>query len=156
MHHGASPLTSPQDEITRVVNEITELVNHRVPLEHILVIHTTWPGREQVLERLRGRFGARAADDPKDTPRGPHIRVGTLNAVTGLESAVVFVLGTHRLWEAEGSLRLGEEERAELVRDNTRRLYMAMTRAGQRLVLTFVGALPAVLEELRRVGAVAG
>ena len=48
---------------------------------------------------------------PKDTPRGPHIRVCTLNAVTGLESTVVFVLGTHRLWEAEGSL--GEEERAE-------------------------------------------
>jgi hypothetical protein len=28
---------------------------------------------------------------------------------------------------------------AELIRDNTRKLYMAITRAGQRLVLTYVG-----------------
>jgi len=30
--------------------------------------------------------------------------------------------------------------------DHTRKLYMAMTRAGQRLVITYAGALPAELE----------
>jgi len=38
------------------------------------------------------------------------------------------------------------EERSERVRDNTRRLYMAMTRAGQRLLMTHVGPLPEVLD----------
>ncbi len=45
-------------------------------------------------------------------------------------------MGAHRLLEAEGSLRIADDERVERVRDTTRRRYMAMTRAGQRLVLT--------------------
>jgi ATP-dependent exoDNAse (exonuclease V) beta subunit len=49
------------------------------------------------------------------------------------------VVGLHKLLESELSLRLKDEERATLVRDNTRKLYMAMTRAGQRLVMTCVG-----------------
>jgi ATP-dependent exoDNAse (exonuclease V) beta subunit len=52
-------------------------------------------------------------------------------------------MGAHRLIEAEGSLRIAEEEWAERVRDTTRQLYMAMTRAGQRLVLTYIGEPPA-------------
>ncbi|NJM08647.1 hypothetical protein HC891_24355 [Candidatus Gracilibacteria bacterium] len=60
------------------------------------------------------------------------------------------MLGTHRLLEAEDSLRIAEEERAERVRDTTRRLYMAMTRAGQRLVLTYVGEPPAFLQAVPR------
>jgi ATP-dependent exoDNAse (exonuclease V) beta subunit len=50
------------------------------------------------------------------------------------------------LFEQEQSLRLSDEERAELIRDNTRKLYMALTRAGQRLVLTYVGELPEILQ----------
>jgi ATP-dependent exoDNAse (exonuclease V) beta subunit len=49
------------------------------------------------------------------------------------------------LFEEEQSLRLSDEEREGLIRDNTRKLYMAVTRAGQRLVLTYSGELPQVL-----------
>ncbi|MBC8077188.1 MAG: hypothetical protein H7Y32_14015, partial [Chloroflexales bacterium] len=96
-------------------------------------------------ERLGQEFGASSVVNPRDVPPGAHIRVCTLNAATGLESPIVFVLGTHALLEAEGSVWLSDEERAELVRDNTRKLYMALTRAGQRLALTYVGELPAAL-----------
>jgi len=47
--------------------------------------------------------------------------------------------------EQEQSIRLSDEERAELIRDNTRNLYTAITRAGQRLVIVYVGPLPATL-----------
>ena len=72
----------------------------------------------------------------------------TLTAGAGLESPIVFVLGVHELYEEEQSLRLSENERLELILDNTRKLYLAITRAGQRLVLTYVGELPESLKRL--------
>jgi hypothetical protein len=141
-------LDSEQDEITRVVNEIRALCAGGVPLEHILVLHAEWKGVERLLERLRHEFGAAAVANPKQLAPGKHIRVCTLNAATGLESPIVFVMGLHTLCEAEQSVRLSEEERAEVLRDNTRKLYMAFTRAGQRLAITYVGVLPKVFSQL--------
>jgi superfamily I DNA/RNA helicase len=141
------PLTSGQDEITRVVNEIQALIQADIPLKHILVLHTTWLGVERLLTRLRSAFGETAAMDPKEQRHGNHIRVCTLNAATGLESPIVFLLGAHTLLEETQSLRLTEEERQDVVRDHARRLYMAMTRAGQRLVITYVGDLPDLLHQ---------
>jgi ATP-dependent exoDNAse (exonuclease V) beta subunit len=59
----------------------------------------------------------------------------------------VFLLGAHTLLEETQSLRLTEEERQDVVRDHARRLYMAMTRAGQRLVITYVGDLRDLLHQ---------
>jgi superfamily I DNA/RNA helicase len=73
--------------------------------------------------------------------------VTTLNAGAGLESPIVFLAGLRQLFEEEQSLRLSDEEREVLIRDNTRKLYMAVTRAGQRLVLTYAGDLPGVLSD---------
>jgi ATP-dependent exoDNAse (exonuclease V) beta subunit len=56
-------------------------------------------------------------------------------------------MGIHDLYEMEQSIRLSDEERGELIRDNTRKLYMACTRAGQRLVITYVGLLPDILQQ---------
>ena len=84
--------------------------------------------------------------DAKDNYPGDYIRVTTLNAGAGLESSIVFLVGLRDLFEEEQSLRLSDEEREVLIRDNTRKLYMAATRAGQRLVLTYAGDLPAVLK----------
>lgn len=41
-------------------------------------------------------------------------------------------------------MRLSDEERAELIHDNTRNLYMALRRAGQRVIMTYAGPLPEV------------
>jgi hypothetical protein len=142
------PLTSEQDEVTRVVNEIRELFTAGVTPGDILIIHAEWQGVDRLLERLRHEFGPQAAADPKDVRKGNHIRVCTLNAVTGLESPIVFLCGVHGLYEQEQGLRLSDDERAELIRDNTRKLYMAITRAGQRLVLTYVGELPEMLKQI--------
>jgi len=73
---------------------------------------------------------------------------------SGLESAIVFLVGLNSLFEKEHSLRLSDEEREQLMLENTRKVYMAATRAGQCLVFTYVGPLPDVLKGLlvRNVG----
>lgn len=141
------PLTSEQDEITRVVNEIRALVQAGIPPQHILVIHANYLGRDQIQQRLERVLGAGKAIDPKEGMRKDAIRVCTLNAATGLESPIVFLVGMRELHEQEQSLRLSEEERLELIRDNTRKLYMAITRAGQRLVMTYAGEVPEVFRQ---------
>ena len=141
------PLTAQQDEITRVVNEIEKLVDMGVPLNHILVIHANWQGRDQVIARLSQSIGPDTATDARNAACEGHIRVSTLNASTGLESPIVFLSGIHELYEKEQSLRISDDERVELARNNTRKLYMAITRAGQRLIITYVGDLPDELKQ---------
>jgi superfamily I DNA/RNA helicase len=137
-------LTAQQDEATRVVNEIRALQQRGIPLADILIIHTSWEEIQPLLTRLRTVFGRKVVDPRHDKAKDV-LRVCPLNAATGLESPIVFLMGSHLLFEMEESLRLTETERAELVRDNTRRLYMAMTRAGQRLVMTVGGQTPTTL-----------
>lgn len=142
------PLTSEQDETTRVVNEIEQLVQQGVPKRHLLVIHVDWRGQEHLLQRLQLKLGEAAVVDPKNAAGVDAVRVCTLNAVTGLESPIVFIVGAHQLFEEEQSIRLSDDERLELIRDNTRKLYMALTRAGQRVVMTYAGPLPEALSKL--------
>lgn len=150
MPHGALPviipLTSAQDEITRVVNEIRQLAQSGVPWRDILLIHASREEVRPIIARLTGAFGRDVAIDPIKAAPQNQMRVCSLNAATGLESPIVFLMGVHDLYEREESIRLSDEERLELIRDNTRKLYMACTRAGQRLVITYVGPIPASLQ----------
>jgi hypothetical protein len=140
------PLTSPQDEIARVANEVVEFVQKGFPRKHLLVLHANGEGVKALVQSIDNKLGKSAALDAKDTYPGNYVRVTTLNAGAGLESPIVFLVGLRDLFEEEQSLRLSDEERETLIRDNTRKLYMAATRAGQRLVLTYAGNLPTVLK----------
>jgi len=143
---------SPQDERAHIVNEIARAVEQGVPLRHILVLLVSWQGTQALQEALNRRLGRNTTKDPKDTPPGDFVRVITVNAGTGLESPIVFVAGIHEMFEQEDSLLLGEYERAELIREHTRKLYIAFTRAGQRLILTCVGDVPASLKAIAQQG----
>lgn len=140
------PLTSPQDEIIRIANEVADFVTKGMPKSHLLVLHAN--GVDDLVQAIENRLGKGAAMDPKDTYPGDYVRVTTYNAGAGLESPIVFLAGLREMFEEEQSLRLSDNERETLIRDNTRKLYMAATRAGQRLVITYVGELPNVLKEL--------
>jgi len=149
MPSGAFPqiinLTSPQDELARVANEVTNLVKQGFPRKHLLLLHSDGWGVKNLIQAIDDRLGKNAALDPKDKYPGDYVRVTTINAGAGLESPIVFLVGLRLLFEEEQSLRLSDEEREGLIRDNTRKLYMAATRAGQRLVLTYSGELPQIL-----------
>lgn len=139
------PLTSPQDEVARVANEVHDLVKKGLSKKHILLLHTDGNGVQYLVQAIDDRLGKGSARDAKDTFPGDYVRVTTFNAGAGLESQIVFLVGLKSLFEEEQSLRLADDERETLIRDNTRKLYMAATRAGQRLVLTYSGELPEVL-----------
>lgn len=142
------PLTSPQDEVARIANEVENLVKQGLPRKHILLLHTDGNGVQHLIQALEDRLGKDSAIDPKDTFPGDYVRVTTFNAGAGLESQIVFLVGLKSLFEEEQSLRLSDDEREGLIRDNTRKLYMAATRAGQRLVLSYSGELPEVLRKV--------
>lgn len=150
MPTGAFPqiisLTSPQDEITRLTNEVAGFVKQGYPKKHLLLLHSDGNGVKSLIQAINKALGKDAARDPKTDYPGDYVRVTTLNAGAGLESPIVFLAGLQEMFEQEQSLRLSDDEREELIRDNTRKLYMATTRAGQRLVLTYVGELPQVLK----------
>ncbi|MFN7034783.1 MAG: UvrD-helicase domain-containing protein [Bellilinea sp.] len=140
-------LDNPQDEITRVANEVAALLRQGVPRQHLLILHSRGEGVQRLIRAINRKAGKDAAMDPKDTYPGNYVRVTTLNAGAGLESPIVFLCGLRELFEEEQSLRLSDEEREEIIRANTRKVYMAATRAGQRLILTYVGELPATLQQ---------
>jgi len=144
--------SAPQDERTGIVREIAQAVGQGLPRRDILILHASGSGAAAIIDALNENLGDGAARDPKSTMPGNFIRVTTFNAGTGLESPVVFVVGLDTLFEREESLRLDDDDRADLVREHTRKLYMAFTRAGQRLVLTMVGSAPASLQELEKYG----
>ena len=146
------PLTSPQDEIIRIANEVAALVKQGMRREDILVLHTDAIGVKQLITAIDRQLGRGAALDPKDSYPGNYVRVTTVNAGTGLESPIVFLVGVNRIFEGEGSLRLSEADRAELVLNNTRKIYMAATRAGQKLTISIVGEIPEILRQMSAEG----
>lgn len=112
------------------------------------MLHAYWGGVKALVAALQKRLGDGADGDPKNMLPGDCVRVTTLNAGTGLESPIVFLVGLNQLFEEEQSLRLSDDEREQLVRENTRKVYMAATRAGQRLVVTYVGEPPEQIKRL--------
>lgn len=140
-------LDSSQDEISRVANEVAALLKQGIPRQHLLILHSDGAVVQRLISAINRKAGKDAAMDPKYTYPGNYVRVTTLNAGAGLESPIVFLCGLRELFEEEQSLRLSDEEREEIIRSNTRKVYMAATRAGQRLVLTYVGELPDALQQ---------
>jgi superfamily I DNA/RNA helicase len=141
-------LASAQDETARVANEVEAFLRQGVPRRHLLLLHANGQGCQALIQAINHRLGKNAAMDPKDTFPGEYVRVTTLNAGAGLESPIVFLVGLRALFEEEQSLRLSDEEREGLIRENTRKVYMAVTRAGQRLVFTYSGDLPQILTQI--------
>ena len=152
MPSGAFPqiitLESAQDEITRVANEVAAFIQQGYPRQHLLLLHANGYGVKTLIQAITQRLGKSAAIDPKETYPGDYIRVTTLNAGAGLESPIVFLVGMRELFEEEQSLRLADEEREAIIKNNTRKIFMAATRAGQRLVFTYVGDLPELLKKI--------
>jgi len=152
MPNGAFPqiitLASAQDEIARVANEVADFLNQGYPRKDLLILHANGQGTKALIQAIDHRLGKNVAMDPKNTYPGDCVRVTTLNAGAGLESPIVFLVGLRELFEEEQSIRLSDEEREEIILDNTRKIYMATTRAGQRLVFTYVGDLPKILSQI--------
>jgi hypothetical protein len=139
LHDGPSPETitvrALQDEVTRTCNEIRAAITAGANPADILIIISDEKGRQRdrILARLNN--GKIIVADAQKKTEANAARLCSINAMTGLEAPIVFILGATDLLQIEQSLKLAPEERKEIVRDNTRKLFTAMTRASQRLLV---------------------
>ena len=127
---------------------MAELVQQGFPRSHILLLHANAEEGQTLIQAINHRLGKDAAMDPKNNYPGNYVRVTTLNAGAGLESPIVFLVGLQELFEEEQSVHLSDDKRVDLIHDNSSKIYMAATSAGQRLVFTFVGDLPEMLKKV--------
>lgn len=136
------PLMSRQDETTRVINELRAYLDGGGDPEAVLVLVATGLRTGPVHDELARAFGANRVADARKITQPGSVRVCSIDGATGLEAPIVFLLGAAELLEREDDLQTSADQRDELRRDNTRRLYMGFTRAGMKLVITWVGPLP--------------
>jgi superfamily I DNA/RNA helicase len=162
MDAGTSPLlaytASPQDAVDRLVAELAALTaDARIPLSALLVIYGDNVNRLMLHDRLVRRFGAdrvwwlNERDQKKEPPEGygrDYLRMVYVDTATGLEACAVFLLGVEDLFFTGEVPRLDEDEIEELREERARKLYMAMTRAGQKLVVLASQPLPREVEAL--------
>lgn len=154
MDEGIAPLLiqsdTPQDAVIQACNEITDyLQTEQINLSNILVLYGRDTNKKLLFKALSDRFGPRKVWDLNSMESvhvdADNLRVSTLDTATGLEASVVLLLGLEKLIKetAQAGL-LSAQEREQ----NSRKLYMAMTRAGQRLILISTTRLPKSIASL--------
>ena len=161
MDAGTQPILlyvdSPQDAIERLANELAAIYDtQNAPLSATLVIYGDNVPKGALHERLN-----RYADghvwwfnevaQKKLPPRGyghDYLRMANIDTATGLEGAFVFLLGVEHLFLDALLPGISEDEHAANLEERARKLYMAMTRAGQRVVVISSQRLPAAMERL--------
>lgn len=165
MDEGPRPLfvhaDSPQDAMDRLLNELAAMFfqpsANPLPLSAALVIYGDNVPRGALYAQLIKRFGwdnlwwFNEKGQKKEPPAGygkDYLRMSYLDSATGLEAGIVFLIGIEHLFDDDATAGLGAEERAQRREENARKLYMAMTRAGQRLVLISSQRLPAGMERM--------
>ncbi len=148
---------SRQDEQKRFHNELTDCVNnHKFPLQQIIVLCSDavspWTTK-RVIEAGLGKGTVVNCNDHEDLKKnlGDKIRIMTINSCTGMEAGIIFVLGVGDLLDKANNLDLSNEEKVVVQQETTRKLYVAMTRAGQKLVLFSTEKLPEDEEALTEV-----
>ncbi|MEO0442331.1 MAG: UvrD-helicase domain-containing protein [Pseudomonadota bacterium] len=149
--------TRSQDEQKRFLNELKDCIaESHIPLQQIIVLcsDTISPwAMKRCIEGALGKGSVVNCNQREDLEQnlGNKIRLMTINSCTGMEAGIVFVLGVGDLLNQANNLDLNSEEQAISHQQSTRKLYVAMTRAGQKLVLFSTAKLPANVESLMQV-----
>lgn len=143
---------SAADEKRRFINEITSCIEQeKIPLEQILVLGNninTWDFKKSIEDSL-GENTVVNFNDSKDINNlGGRIQLMSINSCTGVEAGIVFVLGLGGLINEGNNIELEMEEQHQVQQENLRKLYVAMTRAGQKLVLFSTEELPEEMNDL--------
>jgi hypothetical protein len=156
MEPGVKPVLvytgSPQDSVDKLVNELsTHVQEQTIALDDLLIICGEKAQKALLYSRLRKQFGANSIwwfnkkEHRKEPPNGyeqAYLRMANLETATGLEAAAVFLIGMENLFSDSPTPDLGPEEQAIAMEENARKLYMAMTRAGQKLFLLSSQRIP--------------
>lgn len=136
-------VSSPSREIQAAVDRVRSTREKRPELAgRMILMHTDHRAATELIAAINHQLGPGTAHDAKILrPPAPNhfCTVSTLNAATGLEAAIVLVLGLDRLIDQENDPRLEPDALAELRADHAKMLYVASTRAARRLVIYAIG-----------------
>lgn len=133
-------LKSNQDHLSALENNLRTLRDAGRPLGDVLILVAGQHLKaEAIVLRLQQLLGTGSAVSLKHAKTHAERReaagVCHVMAATGLERPVVFLLGADDLFDTEDDPRLSPEEKREKIRDHTRLIYVALTRAMERLVI---------------------
>lgn len=147
--------STAQDCLDQLVKEVEALINLGLPPQQIMVLYTTgvYPSHiEKRLEVAVGRssiwnFSKKDGESVPCKQQSGFLKIAKVEAATGLESGIVFILGVDQIFSSFENLDLSDEERDEKRQEAARKMYMAMTRAGQRLVMFATSRVSTALEK---------
>ena len=166
IYDGMEPGTKPvllyadtaQDALDRLVNELTALVDETgISPAAFLVIYGDNTNKAALHETLLKRLGSdnvwwfNREGQKKKPPQGhgrEYLRMVNVDTATGLEAAIVLLIGMESLFFREADAGRATDDQFERLEANARKLYMAMTRAGQRLFVVSSQRLSAEMEAL--------
>ena len=144
--------SSHQDEKTRFLNELECLINSEsIPLHQIMVLcdkpYNPWHLKNDIEKKI-GLGTVINYNDSKSvyTDTRNKIRLMNINSCTGMEAGITFVLGVGELMNEAKNANLTDSEKEIASQESLRKLYVAMTRAGQRLTLFSTEILPKSLD----------
>lgn len=133
---------SPQKETAAAVAQTRELVRNGTDPASILILCARRWQVGQIQKQLAAASLPAVPLDADSERSRTGIMVGTIDAATGLERPVVLLCGLREFATHEQNLSLPEEERRRHRRHNASRLYMACTRATERLFVVSSGSNP--------------
>lgn len=139
---GAEPevthVPNQQAEIPVARQAVCALIEGGVRPRHILVLHRNGYETDRIASAISA--GQTWYAGPAHSVVSPNqVRVSSFDAATGLEAPYVVIIELRSLLEAERNPVLNDE-RDQLVLDNSRKIYMALTRSGYRLFVVWSGA----------------
>lgn len=130
MRHGPRPLMKKfknfDDEVLYIRDEINRLLQNGYKPKQIAVLHRRKKGSSKLKKELSNL----------------DVNIDTMHAYKGLEFDVIFLSQMHETFQSEQENELSDESRL---------VYMAMTRARQFLNMGYQGKLPEQLNRLRNV-----
>ena len=145
LRNGPTPsvitVTSPQDELATVVRQVGDLISGGACVSDILILCAR---RRQLVDLQHQLTAAGLPVANLDAPafeREQSINAGTIDSATGLERPIVVICGLREFSNHEQNPSLPEDERRRHRRLNASRLYMACTRAMERLIIVSCGAV---------------
>ena len=157
MKHGEKPRVilnpSHQDEHLNFLRELkTAIDTNKFPLQQIMILFDGEYNAKYLKVSIEKEIGDGTVinfNDSKDIKNGigNKIRLISINSCTGMESGITFVLGAGSLLNKTKNIELTDSEREASLQESYRKLYVAMTRAGQRLVIFSTEMMPENMNE---------
>ncbi len=152
MLRGAKPQivysSTPQDELSRFLNELESIVKSaQVPFHQIMVLcspqYHPWVLKKNIEQKIGSDTVINYNNNNElATIKGERIKLLNINSCTGMEAATVMVLGAGHILNQAQNLQFSASEKEEAQQEALRKLYVAMTRAGQKLVVFSTQPLP--------------